>query len=253
MQSAINEDDQVMTLLGSLPSSYDPLVATLGAQVASMSLSTVERSILDEEARKVGSGRVGSPGAVAMYGKTESKKSQGSGRPVKMKAKCFTCKQPGHFQRDCPKNSKAAEDGIVKQQANVATIVEKAVTFVATSDKIGTKKFRDWIVDSGASRHMTWDRGQLEDYRTSDKPELVRLGDNHVVEAQGIGNVRISVALEDGRVQKSVLCDVLYVHQGFSCQSAVSVSYYQQRVSCSIQCGYMSDTQFRGQCCQPWS
>ena len=31
MQSAINEDDQVMTLLGSLPSSYDPLVATLGS------------------------------------------------------------------------------------------------------------------------------------------------------------------------------------------------------------------------------
>ena len=31
------------------------------------------------------------------------------------------------------------------------------------------------------------------------KPELVRLGDNHVVEAQGIGNVRISVVLDDGQ------------------------------------------------------
>ena len=135
-----------------------------------------------------------------MYGKTESKKLQGSGRPAKMKTKCFKCKQPCYFQRDCPKKSKAAEDGSVKQHANIATTADKAVTFVATSDKIGTKKSQDWIIDYGASRHMTWDRGQFEDYRTLDKPELVRLGDNHVVEAQGIGNVRISVALQDGRV-----------------------------------------------------
>ena len=211
MQSSINEEDQVMALLGSLPSSYDPLVATLGAQVASMSLSMVERSILDEEARRVGSGRVDSSGAVAMYGKTESKKSQSSGRPAKTKAKCFKCKQPGHFQRDCPKKSKAAEGEVVKQQANLASTVDEAIAFVATLDKIGTKKSRDWIVDSGASRHMTWDRGQLDDYRTMDKPELVRLGDNHVVEAQGIGNVGISVVLDDGSVQNSVLCDVLYI------------------------------------------
>ena len=33
-----------------------------------------------------------------------------------------------------------------------------------------------------------------------------------MVKAQGIGNVWISVALEDGRVQNSVLCDVLYIN-----------------------------------------
>ena len=179
----------MLTLLGSLPSSYEPLVATLGAQVASMSLFTVEWSTLDEEAHRAESGRVGSPGAVAMHGKTESNKSQDSGRPAKMKAKYCKCKQPGHFQRDCPKKSKAAEDGSVKQQANVATTVDRAVASVATSDKIGTKKSRDWIVDSRASRHLTWHRGQLEDYRTLDKPEQVCLEDNHVVEAQGIGKV----------------------------------------------------------------
>ena len=211
MQSPVSEEDKVMTLLGSLPSSYDSLVATLGAQVGNMELSTVERSLLDEEARRVGSGRADPPGAVAMYGRTvasaNGKKPHYSGR-LTTKGKCYLCKQVGHFQRDCPKKvgSRSAE-----QEACVAATEDKEVAFVATPDKIGIKKSRDWIIDSGASRHMTWDRGQLEDYRTMDKPELVRLGDNHVVEAQGIGNVRISVVLDDGSVQNSVLCDVLYI------------------------------------------
>ena len=80
----------------------------------------------------------------------------------------------GHFQCDCPKK---AESGDVKQQAHVAATLNKEVAFVAALDKVETKKSKDWIIDSGACHHMTWDRGHLEDDRTLDKPELVRLGD----------------------------------------------------------------------------
>ena len=60
---------------------------------------------------------------------------------------------------------------------------------------------------------MTWDRGHLEDYRALNKPELVRLGDNPVVEGEGIRNVEICVVLEDGHVENSMLCDVLYMKE----------------------------------------
>ena len=52
MGSSISEDDQVMTLLASLPSSYGSLVTTLGAQVSKLTWSLVQGIILDEETRR---------------------------------------------------------------------------------------------------------------------------------------------------------------------------------------------------------
>ena len=179
MQSPTSEEDQVMTLLGSLPSSYDSLVAMLGARMDHMELSMVERDILDEKARRVGFGHADPPGVVAMYGKSVAS-ARGKKSRSKTKGKCFLCKRLGHFQHDCPK--KKAEGGSAEQHTHVSTTVDKDVAFVATPAKVGEKKSRVWIIDSGASRNMSWDRGHLEDYHTLDTPELIRLGDNHMVE-----------------------------------------------------------------------
>ncbi len=124
MQSPINDEDQVMTLLGSLPSSYDPLVATLGAQMNVLTMDAVERTLLDEEARREASGRQPS-GAVAMFGGEAPKssrqgKSQNSGRCKKPKdrLKCFKCKKSGHFYHECPQRSSGNNTG--HRQAQIA-------------------------------------------------------------------------------------------------------------------------------------
>ena len=69
----------------------------------------------------------------------------------------------------------------------------------------------DWIVDLGASRHMTFESNVLHDYKDFEAPKLVGLGDDYTVSAIGVGKVKVITQLHNG---KSVVCwmtDVLYV------------------------------------------
>ena len=68
-----------------------------------------------------------------------------------------------------------------------------------------------WLVDSGASRHMTSKREILTNYREFDKPEKVGLGDGHTVDAVGEGNVLVNMQLEEHEPRESMIFKVLYV------------------------------------------
>ena len=57
--------------------------------------------------------------------------------------------------------------------------------------KVGLKasaQISDWIIDSGASCHMTFEKNILEGYRELEASEHVGLGDGHTVAALGVGS-----------------------------------------------------------------
>ena len=56
-----------------------------------------------------------------------------------------------------------------------------------------------WLVDSGASSHMTQDKELLSDYCEFKKPEKVGLGDGHVVNAVGNGKVRVNMLFKTSK------------------------------------------------------
>ena len=62
--------------------------------------------------------------------------------------------------------------------------------FPATKD---CSQSRNWLVDSGVSSHMTWDKELLMDYREFETPEMVSLGDGWTVNAFGAGNVHLKM------------------------------------------------------------
>ena len=85
-----------------------------------------------------------------------------------------------------------------------------------------------WIIDSGASQHMTANRDLLVNYCEFPEPELVALGDGRSVSAYGYGQVNITMILgnKEKDQQKSILTKVLYVPKLatnlFSAQAAAS-------------------------------
>ena len=64
-----------------------------------------------------------------------------------------------------------------------------------------------WLVDSGASRHMTGNRGALTSYKKKKFTTQVELGDDSTYKIEGVGST--SLQLDSGTVLH--IDDILYV------------------------------------------
>ena len=137
-----------------------------------------------------------------------------------VRGKCHFCHENGHMARDCPvkQKSKAYSKGgtvrFSKGSVNCAEKVENSdpdeiinEEALVTSDQVNDF---EWIIDSGATQHMTFDIDSLSDYIEFKVRCTVNLGDNGTILAYGKGTYHIVADLED-KVQHIALHDVLYL------------------------------------------
>ena len=68
-----------------------------------------------------------------------------------------------------------------------------------------------WLVDSGASSHMTWQKELFDMFKELSPPEKVRLGDGRTVDAVGIGNIKMMMNFSNTETKPAVFYDVFYV------------------------------------------
>lgn len=87
----ISEEDQVVTLLGSLPLSYSALVMVLEVRVNGMSLSYVQHTIIHEERKNKDQDKSPVSGEV-----NEGQQSALVGRQRKS-FRWYSCSEAGHF------------------------------------------------------------------------------------------------------------------------------------------------------------
>ncbi len=66
-----------------------------------------------------------------------------------------------------------------------------------------------WIMDSGATTHMTFQKELLHNYREFSTPEKVKLSDGRVVNALGSGSIRLSMHFKVSNSKPAMMYDVL--------------------------------------------
>ena len=219
INAAVAEEDHMVYLLSSLPESYSMLVTALETREG-LTLQDVQRALVSEELKREQLGETSSGGHDSAL--QAEKRTAGRGTMPKAALKCYFCGKEGHFQRECPMKQKSRKK-FAKYRAKAAKhhdsdsdsdVEGNTGAFVASVNGTFGESIADrWIIDSGATRHMTFQQDLLTDYCQFNKPEKVGLGDGRMVDAVGTGRVMVSMPLGRGKQFKTAITRVLLVPQ----------------------------------------
>lgn len=199
--NAIDDDDKVIHLLSSLPESYNTLVTAIEAQEKVPTWEAVAEKLLHEE-QKQKETQSSEVKPAAMVSKSSNRNF-----------KCYECGKPGHIRKNCRQYLKNLN---TSQQANVNEVETAksadyescgltSVNCAQSADATG-----EWIIDSGASRHMCNKKECFVKLLKLKTKINVKLGDGRIVHAVAIGNVELKVNLHD-KMNVLRLKNVLFV------------------------------------------
>ena len=120
---------------------------------------------------------------------------------------CFGCNELGLYKKDCP-NMKEEDNKKLNYKINHAHVaeddaskkkekkeIEEYVLYSALSGAV-TPGSDTWLIDSGASKHMTGQKEILCKLTEKDSPQKVSIGDDYQYAIKGIGELHTSLIQE---------------------------------------------------------
>lgn len=200
---AFGDDEKLVILLGSLPQEYDMMIRIIEAtngvtllaakEMLRREYETLQKRETKETAFKAAPrSRQGFPrGGNRRAARPTGGKNGGQNGGGQFKGRCYNCKQQGHKKDDCPRLKMKTGD----------EFVFSATTALREDDRA------TWLLDSGASSHMTGDFGDFMEYADLSAPLSVTVANGQRLEVKGRGSVRF--LLDSGSTVK--LSNVLYV------------------------------------------
>eukprot|EP00253_Pinus_taeda_P005913 PITA_05913 len=205
----ISDEDKCISLLCSLPDSWDSLVIAIGRIVTALQFDEIVTALLTEEMRLKNMDNQNGD-ALSIRGRSQNRnknkslsgrsKSRGRSKPPGKPTKvvCWKCGKGGHFRREC--KSKAPDKGKGSDDAPSAeaktTSDEGGDVYLASSST--HVDHEAWLIDSGASFHFTPHREWFYEYEKYDGGDVF-LGDDR--KARIIGRGKVKLKLQGGRVR----------------------------------------------------
>jgi hypothetical protein len=223
----------VMTTLNGLPRSWDSFIQGICSRRKLIKFSRLWEDFTQEEARLVAREeklRDDDQDLAAHTRKGKSKKEPSSPKkPQKSKKNqrdysnvmCFCCEKLGHVVKFCPLILKLKEKEKGKRHHAHATEDDEPPKKIAREDDSSdddyvlistltgtiTPRNDTWLVDSGASKHMTGYKGSMSNLIHKYSPHNVNLGDDYHYPIKGVGEASYKLYFR----KAMRMMDVLYV------------------------------------------
>jgi hypothetical protein len=225
----VDDDDLVQGIFHGLPSSWETFLSSVSGREIQPTFERLWHDCLEEESRTATKSKPSKEEHSTLASRFKGKKKvtfhKGSQKKISIKGtfkgknidtskiKCFNCNKLGHFARHCwnrkknPRKGKhhastIEDDDSKRNQKSSSNERENRKEYYlvsALSSTIITGP-KTWVVDSGASKHMTRYKEILSDFKKKSFAEQVELG-------EGVGS--ISFRLESGAMLH--VDEVLYV------------------------------------------
>jgi gag-polypeptide of LTR copia-type len=238
----VTDEDIAMTLLSSLPESYENLIVALESKTE-ISAEFVRSRLLQEEARRKESSTViqGESALItkerALYSR-ERGKGQYRGREFgqqlghqssghqQFDGTCDYCGRYGHKRIDCFKRQgyrgsyrggRGGHQGVDRysnsdrenqNHNDQVNFVDAEGTAFIAAYSVGTRDNDEWHIDSGATQHLSSRKDWFHDYKDIE-PRNIHLADNRIITAKGIGTIRVKLDV-NGIQRNGTFYEVLY-------------------------------------------
>lgn len=225
-----DDDDRVQTVFDGLSPTWEQFLVVVNGHGVEPSFEKLWHDCLHKESRiKTRVGPVFQENLVVAAnmkkgkGKKFLRKNKGKGiqksKSDMSKIICYTCNKPGHYSKDCfsgkrksrhhASTTEASEEPQGKRSRESNTAEQKKKQIILSSALTGSisNNKETWLVDNGASRHMTGYRCALTDLTEHKSSIEVEMGDETSYSIQGIGST--SFRLDSSTDLK--ITEILYV------------------------------------------
>lgn len=224
----VKDQEAALQFLAGLPPAYDMISTVLTAGDNELAIDTVLPKLLSVEQMAAQPER---PSEAALFAKPGGQ--QGGGKPRSDRT-CFYCGKKGHIARECKKKKRNEAHGNTGQR----NYQQSALAFTALPAPTSSSKAMRWVLDTGASRHITWDESILLNARPMMDNVTITFGNGATGKATAIGEVLLNTS--DAKIS---LSDVLLIPE--ATENLISVRHATKRGvefkfcsnRCEIGCG----------------
>ena len=187
-------------LIQSLPKDYQSTVFALkAAGLSTMSFDAVVQRLKEVELA-LGDRNELDDLARAATGRNKDHKTKGRS---KRNVECYHCHKKGHYQSECwelhgkppmkgglqnQHPSKGQQRGDSEETAYAWTASYRSAKRAGAHSR---SEQQEWVLDSGCTRHMTYDRGHFVDFQSQNG--IVTIADGKNLQVQGGGTIRVPI------------------------------------------------------------